>query len=76
MDADDQRRARAAERLATATIRKLRLGDAAGDAPIAGDAAISLVTRLTHAAYALSGERLVSDPENRKVVRFVPRPRA
>lgn len=55
------------------TLRKLHLGDDVNDAPVYGIAAISLVTRLTRAAYALAGAPGGHTPENRSVVRFVPR---
>ena len=73
VDSDEQRRARSAVRQATATLRKLRLGDVVDDAPVSGAAAISLATRLTRAAYALAGTPVVAATNNRLIVRFVPR---
>ena len=71
-----ERNARAEARRQTATIVRTRLGDeATADNSACGAAAISLVTRLTLSAWALSGRELPRYSRGETPFRFVPNER-
>jgi hypothetical protein len=74
--AEEARRERAAARSARITMRRVRLDEASDDEPVRGPAAISLVTQLTRAAWALSGRPFPTCARAELPYAFVPRERA
>ena len=73
VDADDGARARherARVRRHKVTVRRARLG--ADDAPIDGEAALSLVTALTRVAWTMSGRTVQRCGRDRMPYVFVP----
>jgi hypothetical protein len=73
MSSEAERRSRAERRRAMATIHRGKLGQPEVDfSPVRGDAAITLVTRLTRESWSLAGRGLPTYSRGAVPCRFVP----